>query len=758
VTALGEETQPGTTGSGDPHREKVRRNVARMEAGGASAKEIETYIQSEGIVPVAAQPEEGLGRRVLDRVGGALEQIVTHPIETAKGIVTAPIKSLADAVLSPGVGEARHSAALSKGGNSSGRPIDTTPYDAEHGAVTGKERAAAAAQTLATIAAPAIAGRVASGARALSLPAALARPAGVAAAGGTAGAAYSPDDPLAGGVAGAILAPALGESIRLAGKAGGKALSALHARPSGRTAAEMAADRAVLSAPVGEQSGANTRVMATAMGNEPPGPRPRAVTPTRGERVRAAVGKGVERAGVESSRTIALRLLGERLANDNVAPADAVAFAERNAGKPVAVLDLGGGNVSGLARTAKDVPGVGRRIIPEFLGRRSGGAGGTEGATLNRLVADVEQRIGLKPEDYYRSIDDMTTEMKGRAAKDYGAIRNTVIDDPEVLGLFNEPEWRAIHERIAANARVGGGEKIEPLAAVRDLGNGEFSNVQFPQKLGTLDLMKRQLDKVIAGKAEAVGPVDRDLAFNMRKRLNTILDRMDELHPEYGQARAAYRGSAEAIDAYELGKQEFMGLDPRAITRKLSQMPERLRDLYRRGGYDALRTWLSKKEDGGNLGAQLEKNPDIRDRVAALAKTPEEAAALAGDIHTERAMGDRKAAILGGPNTAERIIEHQATVPKVTRAGNAVRNVPWLGKPLGWAVDNRLTRGEIDQTSATMGEAAKFLTMAGPEDMRAFMSELARLRAADEARALHGGARRGRAVGTAVGTTHREQR
>lgn len=44
----------------DPHREKVKRNVAKMEAGGASASEIETYIQSEGIPPVAdAKPSRG---------------------------------------------------------------------------------------------------------------------------------------------------------------------------------------------------------------------------------------------------------------------------------------------------------------------------------------------------------------------------------------------------------------------------------------------------------------------------------------------------------------------------------------------------------------------------------------------------------------------------------------------------------------------------------------------------------------------------
>jgi hypothetical protein len=44
------------TGAEDPRRAKVARNVDRMASQGASADEIEQYIQSEGIKPVAAAP------------------------------------------------------------------------------------------------------------------------------------------------------------------------------------------------------------------------------------------------------------------------------------------------------------------------------------------------------------------------------------------------------------------------------------------------------------------------------------------------------------------------------------------------------------------------------------------------------------------------------------------------------------------------------------------------------------------------------
>jgi hypothetical protein len=71
-----------------------------------------------------------------------------------------------------------------------------------------------------------------------------------------------------------------------------------------------------------------------------------------------------------------------------------------------------------------------------------------------------------------------------------------------------------------------------------------------------------------------------------------------------------------------------MNTDPRLLKATIDKLPDRLQDLYRRGAYDALRSKLVKMKDGANIGAFLEDNPDIRDRVAALSKTPDDATAL----------------------------------------------------------------------------------------------------------------------------------
>lgn len=686
---------------------------------------------------------EGVVSRALSSVGHA----IMHPIDTIESAITAPAKSTFDAVVAPGVGEARHDARLSKGGNSSGRPIEIGTYDAEHGGITSRERADAAMQALASVAAPFVF-RGTSGLVAKVAPK-LSHVAGGATSGAFLGAASDPTDPAAGALAGTVMGAGAPVIAKAAGAVGGRALDVTGLRPSGRSAMEMLVDADALRAPQGPQARSATPHTEAVVGD--------ASSPSLTTRVRAGSGQVATKVGIESAKDRALRMVAERFDLDNVTRPDATAFADRAGDKPVAVLDLGAGNVSGLARMAKDVPGLARRQIPEFLHERSAGTPGNEGPTLQRITGDFEQRLGLAPEDYFATADDMAAKQKAAAKVNYDKVRDLVVDDPEVLQLFDIPEFRAVHERIRANARVAGKPEIPALTSESVVG-GEKITAQNPQTLGTLDLVKRQLDKIIAGKADAVGPVDRDLAYAMRGRLNTILDRMDELHPDYGTARAEYRGSAAAQDAFAQGKEEFLNADPRLLKRTVDALPPALQPLYRRGAYDALRTRLVKMKDGANIGDWLESNPDVRARIEALASTSDDAAAIHDPLQVERAMGIRKNQILGGPNTAERLIEHEAAKPVVTRAGDVARTfIPGLGKQVGALVDNSLTRRTAGQTSDIMGEVGKVMTRTGPEGIGLTFDEIERLKADKAMRALfaHGLLSRGAARGGVSGSVDR---
>lgn len=178
--------------------------AARRKALSAPAGGLDSLIASRR--QALAQPEKpGVLSRAADMIGGAVSHAVEHPIDTIESAVVAPIKSAFTAAVAPGVGESRPDARLSKGGNSSGRAIDTSPYDAAHGGVTTKERTAAGIQSVVNAAAPAAFGPLAGK---------VGKTATLAVTGAAEGAAYNPDDPAAGAIAGGVMAPAVGTAVR----------------------------------------------------------------------------------------------------------------------------------------------------------------------------------------------------------------------------------------------------------------------------------------------------------------------------------------------------------------------------------------------------------------------------------------------------------------------------------------------------------------------------------------------------------------
>jgi hypothetical protein len=94
-------------------------------------------------------------------------------------------------------------------------------------------------------------------------------------------------------------------------------------------------------------------------------------------------------------------------------------------------------------------------------------------------------------------------------------------------------------------------------------------------------------------------------------------------------------------------------------------------------------------------------------------------------------MGERKNMILGGPNTAERIIDHEHTKPLVTTLGDIARKVPVLGHATGGLIDNALTRRTAEQTGDVMSEVGKIMTRTGTQGIGQTFDEIAALQKQD---------------------------
>lgn len=174
-------------------------------------KETGQYTEAPPIASAQSEPptpeRPGVLSRAASLAGSSIVNAVAHPIETAKGIVTAPVRSFLKTFNTPVEGEEVSSARYLRG--KAGPAPNALPIGTKitkqntPGAITPTEHRGAGAQTVAAIAGPAAFGplsRVMGGGMAGQLGA-------LATIGAGSGAAFTPDDPLAGAVAGGIMAP-----------------------------------------------------------------------------------------------------------------------------------------------------------------------------------------------------------------------------------------------------------------------------------------------------------------------------------------------------------------------------------------------------------------------------------------------------------------------------------------------------------------------------------------------------------------------
>lgn len=510
----------------EPARQDViRKNLDTMHAKGAPDADVESYLRDvEHLAPVGQDaPQEGLASRVAHQVVGGLSQAVRHPIDTATGILEAPVRSAITA-MSPGVGEARPSAALSKGGNSSGRPIDTSPYDAEHGGVTGKERAVGAAQTIANIALPSIAKGtsslvqkgVAGLASKAGAGATLSRVLGTSAAGGTAGAVYSPDDPIAGGLAGAVMAPVLSE--------GGRGLH------KGLTGTGSALLDNVFGRPV--ESGPAIKAGPLELGH-------------------------IEGHDVRAPQVIARRAAMDAQSG-HVAP-------EGHRSLPPIALDKAGPNVEGLAEGIAQRPGPGRaQILKTVEARRaqmrpalSQTLEENTGVKADARMAPQQEAIDARSAEAKTNYDAARAETKGQAVTSpaFEEIKNTPAGKQALKvamakqgNLFHElPEEGAVPSGFSPEQWATAKQHMQERGMlVPDIGGESLPDPE------TLHLMKQHLRKMTK-MGDPNDPVTAD-AFHVL----SVIDRVrDELPESWRKADDAYAERSRIIEMGDRGRNVY---------------------------------------------------------------------------------------------------------------------------------------------------------------------------------------------------------
>jgi hypothetical protein len=576
------------------------------------ADDIDALIAARRKAVEAPAEKPGLLDRVIGGVGGAITQAVTHPIDTAESLIVAPIKSAFDAVVTPEVGEARHDPRLSKGGNSSGRPIDQTPYDREHGAISRGERNAAGVQTVVNAALPGVAGAVGKFASPVV---------GTAVAGALGGAAYTPDDPVAGALTGAIVAPLAHGAVK-----GVKGLS------SGV-----------------EHVGGAVIDMA--------GKRPETTTP-------ALTIRGQPIGSIEGVQERSARLNAEKLP----------AIQRPATDKPLAPVDLGGIPAQRLARGLKTSSPAAESVLRDALHPRAEGA-------VDRVIQHGLETTGLASrESGLQVVDDLIAQRAEHGRENFQPVFQShpePIQSPEFTEILKTPAGQQALKRgltIAANRgeKIGRVTEMVDAPAPEGVSPADWEHIKqlaqqrgvtIPQVEGPSHLtptlqqahfIKLGFDDMLQSAPEpGSGGSGPNNAAAIRRLKSRWLTAMDDAAPEYGDARKQFADESDLIRAAELGRTLFK-LHPDEAAKAFREMSEAERTVARRAGFDA----LSERIENGPVDVERGvSKPRDQKRMRLLFPDDASFQRFQDGLKHEAQMYATNQSVLGGSITTDKLAD-----------------------------------------------------------------------------------------------------
>ncbi len=221
--------------------------------------------------------------------------------------------------------------------------------------------------------------------------------------------------------------------------------------------------------------------------------------------------------------------------------------------------DAGGENVQGLLERVAQTPGAGRsQVIPALTERQQ--------AQPQRITEALQDLTKSERDSFSRAAEDLgratgsqrsayqaVEEAMAQRARDAQPLYAKAYQEPvpwsnELEELFKRP---AMQEAYRAAERRAGNEGRDFYGKFIDLKEDGSFTVRSVPSTGDLDFIKKTLDSKV-GTLERAG--DYSEARVIKGIRTKLLDMMDAASPTYREARAAWAGPSQFIDAVESGR------------------------------------------------------------------------------------------------------------------------------------------------------------------------------------------------------------
>jgi hypothetical protein len=368
--------------------------------------------------------------------------------------------------------------------------------------------------------------------------------------------------------------------------------------------------------------------------------------------------------GVKSAEQQGFALVQRAIDRDGKSIDDLIDAARLKAirGEPATLADIAGENTRGLMASASNVPGKAKQVLTEGLTERQAGQGGRLiGAAQQNMKLGLQNVVALKDQLLAQRSQDALPLYQAAFAKsvDVDGVMQQALDNPEFVKAYN------LGRQLAAIEDVD----LPPLFTVADDG----SKIWTPQvPVQALDYMKRGLNKRIEAGLRSKAGVDRTAGYHLRNRLEGILQTVDKQVPEYGMARAFYKGESEAIEALEIG-QKFRTMTPDAVAATYGPMSTVEKEMARTGYLESISAGMGKnKAEAPNVVKTIFGAPNDKKTVQVL--FGDKADDMLDAIETEKTFSKTMAKV-GGSRTE--VLRHEG------------EDMAQLGGAAAWALVSR---------------------------------------------------------------------
>ena len=361
--------------------------------------------------------------------------------------------------------------------------------------------------------------------------------------------------------------------------------------------------------------------------------------------------KGVKGIGGAVKRQI-ITTKPEDIIARGIRPEDAAPLLDQlKKGQEVVLPDIAGDEIRGLTRSVAKMSGA-KDIITDALEGRSFKA---VERVSNQLSKDVSPTGS-----YFGSLDDLAKARSEIAAPLY----KKAFDKGAALDVEKN---RELFEKIAPD--IADARNKFRIPNVSEIKDPTSTKGIADNSIVMLDAAKKSLDDKI-GKAIRQG--ERQEARALQQIKSELVNKLDEINPDYKKARQVFSDFSSIQNAQEQGLQ-FSKLRPEQITKTLKDMSVAEKDAFRIGVRESLDKVVQKTPFGSDPAKRIFGNSEIRNKLKASLGSDSKFNNFKSRMEEEIAGAETKFKVLGGSRSDFNLSADDAFIDKVASGIDTAR-------------------------------------------------------------------------------------